>query len=29
MKTLRVVVIRAAGRHFCAGHYLAEMVDKA
>ena len=25
--TLKVLIIRAAGRHFCAGHYLAEMVD--
>jgi enoyl-CoA hydratase/carnithine racemase len=26
-ETLKVLVIRAAGKHFCAGHYLAEMVD--
>ena len=25
--SLKVLVIRAAGKHFCAGHYLAEMVD--
>ncbi|BBO89087.1 enoyl-CoA hydratase [Desulfosarcina ovata] len=25
--TLKVLIIRAAGNHFCAGHYLAEMVD--
>lgn len=25
--TLKVIVLKAAGRHFCAGHYLAEMVD--
>ena len=24
---LQVVVLKAAGKHFCAGHYLAEMVD--
>jgi hypothetical protein len=23
-----VIIIRAAGRHFCAGHYLGEMVDQ-
>lgn len=26
-ETLKVIVLKAAGRHFCAGHYLAEMVD--
>jgi enoyl-CoA hydratase/carnithine racemase len=26
-ETIRVLIIKAAGRHFCAGHYLAEMVD--
>jgi len=26
-ETIKVVVIRAAGSHFCAGHYMAEMVD--
>jgi len=25
--SIKVLVIRAAGKHFCAGHYLAEMVD--
>ena len=25
--SLKVIVIKAAGKHFCAGHYLAEMVD--
>ena len=25
--TLKVLIIKAAGNHFCAGHYLAEMVD--
>ncbi|MBN2810034.1 MAG: enoyl-CoA hydratase [Deltaproteobacteria bacterium] len=25
--SLKVIVLKAAGRHFCAGHYLAEMVD--
>ena len=24
---IKVLVIRAAGKHFCAGHFLAEMVD--
>jgi enoyl-CoA hydratase/carnithine racemase len=24
---IKVLVIRAAGNHFCAGHYMAEMVD--
>jgi enoyl-CoA hydratase/carnithine racemase len=26
--TLKVVILKAAGKHFCAGHYLAEMIDK-
>lgn len=26
-ETIKVLVIKAAGNHFCAGHYLAEMVD--
>ncbi len=26
-ESLKVIVLKAAGRHFCAGHYLAEMVD--
>jgi enoyl-CoA hydratase/carnithine racemase len=26
-EALKVLVIRAAGKHFCAGHFLAEMVD--
>lgn len=26
-ETLKVLVIKATGKHFCAGHYLAEMVD--
>ncbi len=26
-ETIKVLVIRAAGKHFCAGHYLAEMVN--
>ena len=26
-ETIKVLVIRAAGNHFCAGHYMAEMVD--
>ncbi|MBN2706958.1 MAG: enoyl-CoA hydratase [Deltaproteobacteria bacterium] len=25
--SLKVIILKAAGRHFCAGHYLAEMVD--
>ena len=24
---LRVLILKAAGNHFCAGHYLAEMID--
>jgi len=27
-ETIRVVILRAAGNHFCAGHDLAEMVDQ-
>ena len=27
-ETIKVLIIRAAGKHFCAGHYLKEMVDK-
>ena len=26
-ETIKVLIIRAAGKHFCAGHYLKEMVD--
>ena len=26
-ESIKVLVIRAAGQHFCAGHYLAEMID--
>jgi enoyl-CoA hydratase/carnithine racemase len=26
-EAIKVLVIRAAGKHFCAGHFLAEMVD--
>ncbi len=26
-ESIKVVVIKAAGKHFCAGHYLSEMVD--
>ncbi len=26
-EAVKVLVIRAAGKHFCAGHFLAEMVD--
>ena len=26
-ESIKVVIIRAAGNHFCAGHYLKEMVD--
>jgi len=26
-ETIKVLVIRAAGKHFCAGHYLAEMIN--
>jgi enoyl-CoA hydratase/carnithine racemase len=26
-ETIKVLVIRAAGKHFCAGHFLAEMVN--
>ena len=26
-ETVKVLVVRAAGKHFCAGHYLAEMVN--
>ncbi|MDM8541233.1 enoyl-CoA hydratase [Desulfococcaceae bacterium HSG9] len=27
-QTVKVIIIRAAGKHFCAGHFLDEMVDK-
>lgn len=27
-ETIKVIIIRAAGKHFCAGHNLSEMVDK-
>lgn len=27
-ETVKVVIIRAEGKHFCAGHYLKEMVDQ-
>jgi enoyl-CoA hydratase/carnithine racemase len=26
-EAIKVLVIRSAGKHFCAGHYMAEMVD--
>jgi enoyl-CoA hydratase/carnithine racemase len=26
-RTLKVIVIKANGKHFCAGHYLREMID--
>ena len=26
-ETIKVVILKAAGKHFCAGHFLAEMVD--
>jgi len=26
-ETVKVIILRAAGKHFCSGHYLAEMVD--
>ena len=26
-ESIKVIVLKAAGHHFCAGHYLAEMVD--
>ncbi|MBF0474282.1 MAG: enoyl-CoA hydratase [Deltaproteobacteria bacterium] len=26
-ESVKVVIIRAAGKHFCAGHYLVEMID--
>ena len=26
-ETVKVVILKAAGKHFCAGHFLAEMVD--
>jgi enoyl-CoA hydratase/carnithine racemase len=27
-ESIKVLVIRGAGKHFCAGHYMAEMIDK-
>ncbi len=27
-ENIRVVIIKAVGKHFCAGHYLPEMIDK-
>ncbi|UCF91333.1 MAG: enoyl-CoA hydratase [Desulfobacterales bacterium] len=27
-ETIKVLIIRAAGKHFCAGHYLNEMIDE-
>ncbi len=27
-KSIKVLVIRGSGKHFCAGHYLAEMIDE-
>ncbi|NNF99597.1 MAG: enoyl-CoA hydratase [Desulfobacteraceae bacterium] len=27
-ETVKVIVLKAAGKHFCAGHYLAEMTGK-
>ena len=26
-EAVKVIILKAAGKHFCAGHYLAEMVD--
>ncbi|MBW2613113.1 MAG: enoyl-CoA hydratase [Deltaproteobacteria bacterium] len=26
-ETVKVVILKAAGKHFCAGHFMAEMVD--
>lgn len=26
-ETVKVIILKAAGKHFCAGHFLAEMVD--
>lgn len=26
-ETIKVLIIRAAGKHFCAGHFLGEMID--
>lgn len=26
-QTVKIIILRAAGKHFCAGHYLKEMVD--
>jgi enoyl-CoA hydratase/carnithine racemase len=28
-ESLKVIILRGEGKHFCAGHYLAEMVGKA
>lgn len=27
-ESIKVLIIKAAGKHFCAGHYLAEMIDQ-
>jgi enoyl-CoA hydratase/carnithine racemase len=27
-ESIKVLIVRAAGKHFCAGHYLKEMVDQ-
>ena len=27
-ETVKIIIIRAAGKHFCAGHFLGEMVDE-
>ena len=27
-ETVKVIVIKATGKHFCAGHLLSEMVDQ-
>ena len=27
-ESIKVLVIRGAGKHFCAGHYLPEMIDE-
>ena len=27
-ESIKVIIIKAAGRHFCAGHDLSEMVDQ-
>ena len=27
-ESIKVLAIRGSGKHFCAGHYLAEMIDE-